>query len=322
VLADLEASTSDASDDSDIALMISEKHEHFNLSGEQCISGPPRHASKPTLPEAVAMQKEQAYAALYQRNYDKLKAIQYQTQLKLFDTATLAKGNSEDDPWVLDSGCSRHMQRSTKYGIGVPEPARPGHKVGLADSKTKLVVASYQDSRFESLKNADPVHTLNAPTVACNLSLSQVLNVEGLGQNLLSVNQITDEGGSVHFYKTREIKHGIITLKSGECIPVRWNSDHLQWEVKAKPIPVMHKPETICMTARVVATNPELNSCLKSKTGDFRDKKGLVAFSDQPKLKNDIGKTPVTESGFNLINNPLKQLAKDSQLPSHTQNPM
>ena len=84
--------------------------------------------------------------------------------------------------WYLDSGCSKHMTGDTAQFITLE--ARNEGKVTLGDNTTKKVVGSGMIGNLE------------------NFFIDNVLLVEGLKHNLLSISQLCDKGYNVKFLPT------------------------------------------------------------------------------------------------------------------------
>ncbi|KAI0508078.1 hypothetical protein KFK09_014212 [Dendrobium nobile] len=82
--------------------------------------------------------------------------------------------------WYLDSGCSRHMIGDVNLFVVLE--SRTGGKVTLGDNTTKKVVGA---GIIDNSKN---------------LMIENVLLVDGLKHNLLSISQFCDNGFIVQFF--------------------------------------------------------------------------------------------------------------------------
>ncbi|PKU80516.1 hypothetical protein MA16_Dca026731 [Dendrobium catenatum] len=81
--------------------------------------------------------------------------------------------------WYLDSGCSRHMIGDMKKFILLE--TRTGGKVTLGDNSTRKVIGS------------------GIVGYAKNFLIENVLLVDGLKYNLLSISQLCDKGFDIKF---------------------------------------------------------------------------------------------------------------------------
>lgn len=109
--------------------------------------------------------------------------------------ALTALSSKKNDVWYIDSGCSRHMCGNKEWFITFTN-------TNISGSVT------FGDGGQAGIKGKG---TVNTPNIS---NLENVLYVEGLNTNLLSVSQLTDDFEDVWFNK----KKCLVLNNKGNCI--------------------------------------------------------------------------------------------------------
>ncbi|XP_040370263.1 uncharacterized protein LOC112183342 isoform X4 [Rosa chinensis] len=163
--------------------------------------------------------------------------------------ALTALADKKGDVWYVDSGCSRHMTGEKSWFVSFSSEFTTG-SVTFGDGKKAKVMGK---------------GTVNTPGIP---NLQNVLFVEGLHANLISVSQLTDDYEDVNFNKTR----CIVTDNNGKNIMGGLRSKDNCYHVRANK-------------------SVEVQTCLKAKTSDdvlelWHRRLGHVNFQDLLKLSH------------------------------------
>ncbi|XP_024171720.1 uncharacterized protein LOC112177689 [Rosa chinensis] len=163
--------------------------------------------------------------------------------------ALTALADKKSDVWYVDNGCSRHMTGEKSWFVSFSSEFTSG-SVTFGDGKKATVTGK---------------GTVNTPGIP---NLQNVLFVEGLHANLISVSQLADDYEDVNFNKTR----CIVTDNNGKNIMGGLRSKDNCYHVHANK-------------------SVEVQTCLKAKTSDdvlelWHRRLGHVNFQDLLKLSH------------------------------------
>ncbi|WVZ51534.1 hypothetical protein U9M48_002671 [Paspalum notatum var. saurae] len=123
-----------------------------------------------------------------------------------------------ENMWIMDSGCSRHMTGHRKWFSSL-NPVSTKEYITFGDNGQGKVLG------------------VGSVSLSAKLSLREVVFVQNLGFNLVSVSQLLDEGFEVHFKKgacrVLDVRRPLVDLTSvsgpAHCLVASLSADIWKW---------------------------------------------------------------------------------------------